>query len=183
MTLTPPYHLGNTLLLNYTATCGGATATGVGSTLRVSGLSPETAYYCSATATTAVGESDVSSIAVATTTPALPPGQAAVISVDPYADEATFQIAITASANTSNNVDNYWVECTAPDGTVVTGTSTTSSVTVSGLQEGVSYSCEAYAENMVGEGGSVILGDVVADGVMPGIPMWLLYRAWENAQP
>jgi hypothetical protein len=183
VTLTPPYHLGNTLLLNYTATCGGATATGVGSTLRVSGLSPETAYYCSATATTAVGESDVSSIAVATTTPALPPGQAAVISVDPYADEATFQIAITASANTSNNVDNYWVECTAPDGTVVTGTSTTSSVTVSGLQEGVSYSCEAYAENMVGEGGSVIVGDVVADGVMPGIPMWLLYHAWENAQP
>jgi hypothetical protein len=36
---------------------------------------------------------------------------------------------------------------------------------------------------MVGEGGSVIVGDVVADGVMPGIPMWLLYHAWENAQP
>ena len=41
VTLTAPYHLGNTLLLNYTATCGGASATGTASTLRVSGLSPE----------------------------------------------------------------------------------------------------------------------------------------------
>jgi len=75
------------------------------------------------------------------------------------------------------------VECTAPDGTIVTGTSTTSSVTVSGLQEGVSYSCEVYAENMVDQGSSAIIGDVVADGVVPGIPVWLLYHAWENAQP
>ena len=183
VTLTPPYHLGNTLLLNYTATCGSASATGTGSTIRVSGLLPETPYNCSVTATTAVGESDASPVTQATTTPALPPGQATIASVDTYADEATFQIAITASGNTSNNVDDFWVECTAPDGTVLAGNSPTQSVTVSGLQEGVSYRCEAYAENSVGEGGSAIAGDVVVDGVMPGIPMWLLYHAWENAQP
>ena len=180
VTLTAPYHLGNTLLLNYTATCGGASTTGIGSTLRVSGLSPETTYYCSVTATTAVGESDVSSIMLVTTTPAFPPGQATVISVDTYADEATFQISTPPSANTSSNVDTYRVECTAPDGTIVIGSSATSSVTVSGLQEGVSYSCEAYAENMAGEGVSDTAGNVIVDGIMPGLPVWLLYQATQS---
>lgn len=176
----PPGELGNTLLLKYTVACGGASAAGVGSTLRVSGLSPETDYYCSATATTAVGESDASSIMLVTTDPALPPGQAAVISVDTYADEATFRIAVTPSANTSSNVDDYWVECTAPDGTVVTGTSSTSSVTVSGLQEEISYSCEAYAENAVGKGGSTTTDNVVVDGIVPGLPIWFLYQATQS---
>jgi hypothetical protein len=127
-----------------------------------------------------VGESDASPVTQATTTPALPPGQATITSVDTYADEATFQIAITASASTSNSVDDYWVECTAPDGTVVTGTSTTSSVTVSGLEEGVSYSCEVYAENMLGPGGSATTGNVIVDGILPGLPIWLLYQATQS---
>ena len=180
VTLTAPYHLGNTLLLNYTATCGNASTTGTGSTLRVLGLTPETQYNCSVTATTAVGESDVSSTALATTTPQLPPGQATITSVDTYADEANFQIAISSDANTSNSVDSYRVECTAPDGNTVTGTSTTSSVTVSRLQEGVSYSCEAYAENIVGEGGPVTSVKVIVDGIMPGLPIWLLYQATQS---
>ena len=178
--LTAPYHLGNTLLLRYTATCGGTSSTGTGSTLRVSGLAPETTYYCSVTAATAVGESDVSSIALATTTPALPPGQATITSIDAYADEASFQIGVTTGSNVSSNIDVYRVECTAPDGSMVTGTSTTSSVTVVGLQEGVSYSCEAYAENMAGPGGSATAGNVVADGILPGLPIWLLYQATQS---
>ena len=180
VTLTPPYHLGNTLLLNYTATCGSASKTGMGSTLRVSGLEPETVYSCSATATTAVGESDASVITQTTTTPALPPGQATITNIDTYADEASFQIVLATSNNASNSIDAYRVECTAPDGSVVTGTSTTSSVTVAGLQEGVSYNCEAYAENMAGAGGSASAGDVVADGIMPGLPIWLLYQATQS---
>ena len=180
VTTSPPYHLGNTLLLNYTATCGGASTTGTGSTLRVSGLSPETQYNCSVTATTVVGESDASPVTQTTTTPALPPGQAAIMNVDTYADEATFQIAITTSGNTSDTADTYWVECTAPDGIVVSGSSATSSVTVSGLQEAISYSCEAYAENAVGKGGSTVLSDVIVDGVVPGLPIWLLYQATQS---
>lgn len=184
VTVAAPYHLGNSLLLNYTATCGSFSATGTGPTLQVAGLTPDTAYDCSATATTAVGESDASPVTQATTTPALPPGQATVTSVDTYGDEATFQIAITASANTSNTVDDYWVECTAPNGTVLSGNSTTSSVTVSGFQEEVSYSCEAYAENSVGAGGSATASNVVVDGIFERIiPMWLMFEAWKRAQP
>ena len=178
--LTAPYHLGNTLLLSYKATCGGASSTGTGSTLRVSGLAPETAYYCSVTATTAVGESDVSAIVLATTTPALPPGQATITSIDTYADEASFQISVATSSNVSSNIDAYRVTCTAPDGSVVTGTSATSSVSVAGLQEGLSYSCEAYAENMAGPGSSATAGNVVADGILPGLPIWLLYQATQS---
>jgi hypothetical protein len=180
VTLTPPYHLGNTLLLNYTATCGSASKTGTGSTFRVSGLAPETVYSCSATATTAVGESDASAITQTTTTPALPPGQATIKSIDTYADEASFQIVVATGGNVSNNIDAYRVECTAPDGSVVTGTSPTSSVTVAGLQEDVTYSCTAYAENMAGAGGSATASDVVADGIMPGLPIWLLYQATQS---
>lgn len=180
VTVAAPYHLGNTLLLNYTATCGNASTTGTGPTLRISGLTPETSYNCSATATTAVGESDRSPSIQTTTTPALPPGRATITGVDTYADEATFQILITTSDTTSGIADLYQVECTAPDGTVITGTSSSSSVTVSGLQEGVSYSCEASAENEVGTGGSTTVGNVVVDGTLPGLPVWLLYQATQS---
>ena len=187
VTVTAPYHLGNSLLLNYTATCSSvstpsssASTTGVGPTLRISGLTPETAYNCSATATTAVGESDRTPVIQTTTTPALPPGQATITSVDTYADEATFEIVIATSDTASGTADLYRVECTAPDGTMVAGTSATSSVTVSGLQEGVAYSCEASAENVVGKGGSTTVGNVVVDGTLPGLPVWLLYRATQS---
>ena len=122
----------------------------------------------------------MSSIVLATTTPALPPGQATITSIDIYADEASFQIAVASSGNVSSNIDAYWVECTAPDGSVVTGTSTTSSVTVVGLQEGVSYSCDAYAENTAGAGASATAGNVIADGIVPGLPIWLLYQATQS---
>ena len=126
-----------------------------------------------------MGESDVSSVVLATTTPSLPPGQATITNIDTYADEASFQISVATSGNVSSNIDAFWVECTAPDGSVVTGTSATSSVMVVGLQEGVSYSCEAYAENMAGPGGQ--LPRVMwLPTVSYRLPIWLLFQATQS---
>lgn len=180
--ITAPYQLGNTLLLNYTATCGSQSVTGSASTLRVSGLSSETSYSCSVTATTAVGESDASAVTQATTAPSQPPGQATLINLETFADEVIMQIALSSGASIS--VDQYVARCTAPDGTVVEGTAVGSSggngtVTVSGLQEGVNYSCEVYAENGAGPGGAVTAA-VTVDGILPGLPIWLLYQATQT---
>lgn len=172
-----PYHLGNTLLLNYTATCGDQSATGVGPTLRVSGLSPETSYTCSATVTTAVGESDPSANVSVSTLSNLP-GQATIISIDTYADEATFLVSL--SSGSAIPVDQYIVDCTAPDGTVISGDSTTSSVTVAGLDEGVDYSCAAFAESSGGPGPISTAATVSVDGVLSGLPIWLLYQATQS---
>ena len=180
VTVAAPYQLGNTLLLNYTATCGSASTAGTDSTLRVSGLLPETVYNCYVTATTAVGQSDASPISQATTISAQPPGQATIVSIDTYGDEASFQISLSTSDNTSSEVDAYRVDCSDQNGSVVTGTSTSSLVTVSGLQEGVSYTCTAYAKNMAGNGGSATASNVIVDGIVRGIPIWLLYQATQS---
>ena len=175
--LQAPYHLGNTLLLNYTATCGDQSATGVGPTLRVSGLAPETGYSCSATVTTAVGESDASANVSVSTLSNLP-GQATITNTDTYADEATFLISVSTGSTIS--IEQYVVDCTSPDGAVISGHSTTASVTVAGLDEAVEYNCAAYAESSGGPGPTSATTTVSVDGVLPGLPIWLLYQATQN---
>ena len=177
VSLQAPYHLGNTLLLNYTATCGGQSATAVGPTLRVSGLSPETGYTCSATVTTAVGESDPSASLSVSTLSSLP-GQATITSIDTLADEVTFLISL--SSGSTILIEQYVVDCTSPDGIVISSNSATTSVTVAGLDEGVDYSCAAFAESSGGAGPTSSATTVSVDGVLPGLPVWLLYQATQS---
>ena len=172
-----PYHLGNTLLITYTATCGNRSASGTGTVIRVNNLSPQTTYRCQLTVTTAAGESDPSAVVEKTTTPAQPPGSATIDSVETYGDEASFKISLTSGS--SIEVDRYIVTCTAPNSATVSGESTNSNVTVSGLTEGVAYTCSAFAENVVGPGGATT-ASVTVDGVMPGLPIWLLYQATQS---
>jgi titin len=125
--------------VSYTATCtpsGGTpvTATGSGSSITVTGLTNGVSYSCSVAVTGYSGVSDAAaSAAVAPAAPA--PAAPTNVSVTPGDG------ALTVNFTPVSGETSYTATCTPSGGTPVTATGSGSSVTVTGLTNGVSYSC------------------------------------------
>jgi hypothetical protein len=93
------------------------------------------------------------------------------------------EIYLTVSDSGSSPITSYTATCT--DGaTEYTGTSSTSRITVSGLTNGVGYSCSVTATNAVGTSpASASSPPIVPEYIPTGLPIWLLYEAVKSASP
>ncbi|OYU76090.1 MAG: hypothetical protein CFE32_11700 [Alphaproteobacteria bacterium PA3] len=165
---TAPTATGGSAITSYTASCsvGGATRTGIGTTspIDVTGLTNGTAYSCAIKATNATGTSASSTAASAT--PALPVAPAApTIGAATPADKSA-SIAFTAPLITGGSpITGYSVTCV--NGSLsASATGSTSPGTVTGLSNGLTYSCSVRAINAVGTGAASASVNVVPNGAV-----------------
>lgn len=104
-----------------------------------------------------------------------PPEVPEVVSSD--AGDAEILLEISVSDDGGSQVTKYDATCT--DGTnTFTGTSTASPITVSGLTNGVAYTCTVTATNSVGTSTSSAPTARITpeEQVGGGLPIWLLYQ-------
>ena len=93
-----------------------------------------------------------------------------------HGDEEIY-LTVSVSNNGGATISRYTATCT--DGTSeYTGTSGTSRITVSGLTNGVGYSCSVTVTNAAGPSPSSASSPPIVPEYIPvGLPIWLLYEA------
>ena len=99
-------------------------------------------------------------------------------------DYGNEEIYLTVSDSGGSPITSYTATCT--DGTTpYTGTSSTSRITVSGLTNGVGYSCSVTATNAAGTStaSAPSLPITPEEFIATGLPIWLLYEAAKPASP
>ena len=106
---------------------------------------------------------------------AAPPATPQITSTD-YGDDEIY-LSVSIANNGGSTISSYVATCT--DGTSeYTGTSSTSRITVSGLTNGVGYSCSVRATNAAGTStASATSPPIVPEYIPVGLPIWLLYEA------
>jgi hypothetical protein len=162
---TAPTSTGGSPISVYTATCAAGTASATGtasmSPITVTGLTNGVAYSCTVTATNGVGVSAPS--AAVTVTPVGVAGAPVIGAAT--AGNTTATIAFAAPTSTGGSpITGYTASCTG-GGATRTGTATASPITVTGLTNGVAYSCTVIATNAVGA--SAASGTVTVTPVAP----------------
>lgn len=157
-------------ITSYTITSspGLITATGISNPLTITGLSDGTSYTFTMTATNSVGTGPASAVSSAIT-PATVPGVPTAIT--PTKGNAQVSVAFTAPASTGGSaITGYTVLCS--NGTTATGAS--SPIVVTGLTNGVSYTFQVKATNVVGDGPYSDSSAAAIPSTVPGAPINLV---------
>ena len=155
----------------------GAVATGTASPLTLAGLKPGINYQCSIVATNSFGSSAPSnSRSILLQSLTSPPPAPALNDVEPGDGEIWLYVA--PADNTL--VTSYEAACS--DGArIVTGMSGQSPVTVSGLTNGVAYTCSVTALNSLGRSQETTWSTVItSEYIPPWPPAWLFYEASQS---
>ena len=147
---------------------------GSGSPIEVFGATRGRDYTCTVAPVTKLGTTPVSdpyTVSVPLELPSVP----TITSTD-YEDG---KITLTVSVSDNGGTDITGYEATCTDGTnTVTGTSTSSPITVSGLTNDVAYTCTVTATNSVGtSSASAATAPITPEETATGLPIWLLYQA------
>ncbi|MDB2644079.1 M12 family metallo-peptidase [Luminiphilus sp.] len=158
---------------------GAVTTTGTTSPLTLAGLKLDINYQCSVVASNSFGSSAPSnsqSIRVSPVTS--PPPAPALNDVEP--DDGEIRLYVAPGDDTL--VTGYEASCS--DGTrTFTGTSGQPPVTVSGLTNGVAYTCSVTALNSLGRSQETTWSTVIIpDYMLLQLPVWLLYLFHEASQ-
>jgi hypothetical protein len=166
----PPGFDGGSPIASYTVTAspGGATATGAGSTLVVTGLTNGTAYTFTVEATSGAGTGEASAPSAAVT-PIGVPGAPTGVSAVPGDGQATVSF-VPPSSDGGAAISSYTVS-SSPGGHTATGAG--SPLVVTGLANGESYTFTVTAHNARGDSApSAASNAVVPDppAVPPGAP-------------
>ena len=130
-------------------------------------------YSCSVAPVTNLGTLPQSNVVVVDVT--FEPATPTITSTD-YED-GTIRLTVSVADNGGADITEYTATCT--DGTnTFNGTSSTSTIEVTGLTNGTAYTCTASATNAVGTSGASAATDSITPEVTPaGLPIWLLYEA------
>jgi subtilisin-like proprotein convertase family protein len=144
------------------------------SPITVTGLREDKSYSCSVAALTLLGDGPSSGSSV-TRVPTLP--SRPVVTVEAGDQEAYLRISVVDGGSP---ITSFNATCT--DGTnSYMATSATSPITVSGLANGVAYTCSVTATNTVGTStASVPSAPVTPEESVQGLPIWLLYEATKD---
>jgi len=150
VTFTEPTNNGGAAVTSYTVTSNpdNVTATGNGSPITVTGLTPATSYTFTVTATNIAGTSVPSGASNQITADSTVPG-APTIGAATILTSTSARVAFTAPANNGGaSITGYTVTST-PGNIVASGTS--SPITVLGLTPATSYTFKIVASNFVGD--------------------------------
>jgi len=148
-----------------TASPGGATASGTGSPIVVTGLTNGTAYTFTVTATNSVGTS-AASTASSAVTPATVPG--APTSVAGVAGNGQVTVSFTAPSSTGGAAITGYTVTASPGGASATGTA--SPLAVTGLTNGTAYAFTVTATNSAGTSAASAASAAVTPATVPGAP-------------
>ncbi|MGD9972748.1 MAG: DUF1566 domain-containing protein, partial [Desulfatirhabdiaceae bacterium] len=167
VTFTAPSNTGGSDITGYTVTAspGGLIGTGTASPVTVSGLTNGTAYTFKVKATNAVGTGPESA-ASNSVTPRTVPGAPTIGTAT--AGNASASVTFTPPTNTGGSDIMGYTVTVSPGG--LTGTGTTSPVTVWGLTNGTAYTFKVKATNAVGTGPESAASNSVTPRTVPGAP-------------
>ena len=146
---TAPADNGGSAVTGYTVTStpGGLTGTGASSPIVVSGLTNGTAYTFVVTATNAAGTGAASSASSAVT-PITVPGAPTLAQA--IAGNASASVFFTAPASNGGSAITGYTVTSTPGG--LTGSGSTSPISVTGLTNGTAYTFTVVATNAAGNG-------------------------------
>ncbi len=164
-----PASNGGSRITGYTATSspGSITATGVGSPIKVNGLTNGQAYSFTVTATNANGTgppSKASNIVTPSTVPGAPTIGTAT------AGNAQATVSFTAPASNGGSAIEGFIVTSSPGARVVRGPASANSITVRGLANGHSYTFTVKAINKNGIGPASSPSNSVIPSTVPGPP-------------
>jgi hypothetical protein len=165
---TPPAYDGNSPITQYIATSspGNITGTSTSSPISVSGLTVGTAYTFTVKAVNAAGQSSSSSSSNSVTPASVP--SAPTIGTATATSATSASVTFTASASNGGALITSYTAVSSPGN--ITGTSSTSPITVNGLSSGTSYTFTVYATNSVGNSASSAPSNSIATTTVPGAP-------------
>lgn len=155
---TGPTDFGDAAISTYTATSNpdGITGSNASSPISVSGLSANTSYTFTVTATNSFGTSNASSASNSITTATTPGAPTSVTVSDPGTDGYALVSWTAPASDGGSAITDYAVQYSSNSGSTWTtfsdGTSTSTSATVTGLTLDTAYIFRAAAINAVGTG-------------------------------
>ena len=155
---TGPADFGDAAISTYTATSnpGGITGSSASSPISVSGLTANTSYTFTVTATNSYGTSNASSASNSITTATTPGAPTSVTVSDPGTDGYVLVSWTAPASNGGSAITDYTVQYSSNSGSSWTtfsdGTSTSTSATVTGLTVGTAYIFRVAAVNAIGTG-------------------------------
>lgn len=155
---TGPTDFGDAAISSYTATSnpGGITGSNASSPISVSGLTANTSYTFTVTATNSYGTSNASSASNSITTATTPGAPTSVTVSDPGTDGYALVSWTAPASNGGSAITDYAVQYSSNSGSSWTtfsdGTSTSTSATVTGLTLDTAYIFRVAAVNAVGTG-------------------------------
>lgn len=169
---TAPSSDGGSPITTYAAVCTAsgqttADANGSSSPITVTGMTNGIQYACNVRAANEVGAGPASSNV--NVTPQGPPGVPTSVTATPGNASASIAFAVPASDGGSP-IKLYTALCTASNHAGVTATNTTSPISVTGLVNGVQWSCAVKATNEIVGDGSYSTAATVTPRTVPGAP-------------
>jgi len=155
---TGPTDFGDAAISTYTATSnpGGITASNATSPISVSGLTANTSYTFTVTATNSYGTSNASAASNSITTATTPGAPTSVTVTDPGTDGYAAVSWTAPASNGGSAITDYVIQYSSNSGSSWTtfsdGTSTSTSATVTGLTLDTAYIFRVAAVNVIGTG-------------------------------
>lgn len=168
---TPPASTGGSAITGYTvvASPGSATATGTASPIIIQGLQNGLAHTFTVYATNAIGNG-ASSAASNSVTPAQSttvPGAPTILTAARSASQAC-SVSFLPPANNGGSAITGYTATSSPGG--LTGTASSSPITVSGLTNGTPYTFTVTATNTNGTGPASGVSNAATPATVPGAP-------------